>query len=156
MGLFDSTEEHPPDKVRRYIVTGVAFVLLVVLSCWSWYRFTYQAEKRAVSHFLETVAAGRMDEAYRIWKPSSDTYSFKVFNDDWGPNSYYGPVKSFHIERGGEVSCGVGAPTGAVVTVKISPYDTFPSDSDVEKQSKTKEVRLWIEYHDHSFSFPPC
>jgi hypothetical protein len=153
VGLFDSTEEHPPAKVRRYVITGLAFVLLVVLGCW--YLLRYHAEKNAVRQFLNTVAVGKMDDAYRIWKPSG-TYSLKDFNDDWGPNSYYGPVKSFRIEGAGETKCGVGAPTGAVITVKISPYDTFPSDNDVEKQNKTKEVRLWIQYDDHSFSFPPC
>jgi len=153
VGLFDSTEEHPPAKVRRYIITALAFVGLVALGCW--YLLRYHAEKSAVRHFLSTAAAGKMDEAYRIWKPSG-TYSFKDFNDDWGPNSYYGPVKSFRIEGAQEIKCGVGAPTGAVVTVEVSPYDTFPSNSDAEKQSKTKEVRLWIQYDDHSFSFPPC
>ena len=153
MGLFDSTEEHPPAKVRRYIITGFVFVILVALGCW--YLLRYHAEKSAARHFLNTVAAGKMDEAYRIWKPSG-SYSLKDFNDDWGDKSFYGPVKSFRIERADEIKCGVGAPTGAVVTVKLSPYDTFPSDSDDEKQSKTKEVRLWIQYDDQSFSFPPC
>ena len=68
MGLFDSTEEHPPAKVRRYVITGLAFVLLVVLGCW--YLLRYHAEKNAVRQFLNTVAAGKMDDAYRIWKPS--------------------------------------------------------------------------------------
>ena len=30
MGLFDSTEEHPPSKVLRYIITGLVFVGLIV------------------------------------------------------------------------------------------------------------------------------
>lgn len=153
MGLFDSTEEHPPSKVRRYIITGLAFIIAVTLFCC--YLLRFHAEKSVVRHFLNTVVAGKMDDAYRIWKPSG-SYSLKEFNDDWGPNSYYGPVKSFRIEEAGETKCGVGDPTGAVVTVKISPYDTFPSDGDAEKQSKTKEVRLWIEYRDHSLGFPPC
>jgi hypothetical protein len=148
LGLFDSTEEHPPSKIRRYIITCIAFVILVGLGCW--YLLRYHTEKNTIRNFLITVAAGKMDEAYRIWKPSP-TYSFKDFTEDWGPDSYYGPVKSFRIEDTQHPTNG----TGVVVVVEVSPYEPFPANDDFAKQSKTKEVRLWVEFKDQSISYPP-
>lgn len=152
MGLFDSGEEHPAHKIRRYIITGVAFVLLVAAFCW--YLLRFHAEKITVSHFLNDVAAGKMDDAYHIWKPS-DTYSFKDFLEDWGQDSYYGPVKSYRIEDAQEMKRGSNVATGVVVTVELSPYDKFPAESDGAKQGKTKEVHLWVEFKDQSIGFAP-
>ena len=152
MGLFDSTEEHPPAKLRRYIITGIAFIVLVAGGCW--YLLRYHAEKNTVRHFLSTVVTGNLEEAYRIWKPSS-TYSFKDFLEDWGKDGYYGPVKSFHIQSAQVIKRGMEHPSGVVVTLEVSPYETFPANDDVAKQSKTKEVRLWVEFKDQSLSFPP-
>jgi hypothetical protein len=152
VGIFDSTEEHPPAKIRRYIITGLAFVLLVAGGCW--YLLRYHTEKNTVRLFLDTVAAGKMEEALRIWKPSP-TYSFKDFLEDWGPDGYYGPVKSYHFESAGVLKRGPEPPSGVIITVEVSPYSPFPDIHDAAKQSKTKEVRLWVEFKDQSISFPP-
>jgi hypothetical protein len=152
VGIFDSTEEHPPAKIRRYIITGIAFVALVAGGCW--YLLRYHTEKNTVRHFLNAVAAGNMEEAYGIWKPVP-TYSFKDFLDDWGPEGYYGPVKSFHVEGAEEIKRGSQPVSGVVITVEVSPYTPFPGNDDVAKQSKTKEVHLWVEFKDLSISFPP-
>lgn len=152
MGLFDGAEEHPAHKLRRYIITGLVFVALVVGFCW--YLLRFHAEKNTVRHFLNAVAANKMDEAYHVWKPT-DAYSFKDFLEDWGDQSYYGPVKSYRIEDAQELKRGSNPVSGVVVTVELSPYETFPSESDAAKQSKTKEVRLWVEFKDQSISFPP-
>lgn len=152
MALFDSGEEHPAHKMRRYVITGLAFVALVAAFCW--YLLRFHAEKNTVRHFLNAVAAGKMDEAYHIWKPS-DAYSYKDFLEDWGAQSYYGPVKSYRVEDAQEIRRGSNPVSGVVVTVELSPYDAFPSDTDAAKQSKTKEVRLWVEFKDQSISFPP-
>ena len=31
-----------------------------------------------------------------MWSPS-ESYSLKDFEGDWGPDGYYGPVKSFNV-----------------------------------------------------------
>lgn len=152
MGLFDSTEEHPPAKLRRYIISGLVFAVLVVLFCWWLLRF--HAEKNTVRHFMDAVAAGKMEDAYRMWTPLA-TYSFQDFLEDWGPNSYYGPVRSYRIESAQEIKRGSESPSGVVVTVEVSPYQPFPDSNDAARQSKTKEVRLWVEFRDQSISFPP-
>jgi hypothetical protein len=152
VGIFDSTEEHPPHKIRRYIITGLTFVALLVLG--SWYLLRFHAEKNTVRHFLDAVAAEKMEDAYRMWG-KSESFSYKDFLEDWGSNSYYGPVKSYHIEGAQELKRGVEPPSGVVVTVELSPYAPFPADSDVAKQSKTKEVRLWVEFKDQSLGYAP-
>ncbi len=148
MGIFDSSDEHPPDKIRRYVITGIAFVALV--GCAIWYLMRFHTEKQTVHQFLNTIVAGKMEEAYKIWKPAP-SYSFKDFNEDWGSQGYYGPIKSYHIEDIEHLKNG----SGVVVVVEVSPYQPFPDDHDALKQAKTKEVRLWVEFKDQSLGFPP-
>lgn len=150
MGLFDSTEEHPPAKLRRYVITVIAFVLAVALFSWYWLGLRFYKERGTVRHFMTEVVAGDMDEAYRIWKPSP-TYSMKDFLDDWGPNGYYGPIKSYKL---GSVQGVKNGPSVATV-VEVSPYQPFPDDNDEAKQSKTQKVILWVDHADQSISFPP-
>jgi len=150
--LFNSTEEHPPAKLRRYVITGLAFVLLVAGGCW--YLLRYHTEKNTIRLFFDTVAAGNLQQAYQIWKPSP-SYSYKDFLEDWGPSSYYGPVKSYHIESAQVIKRGTEPASGVIITAEVSPYSPFPANDDVARQSKTKEVRLWVEFKDQSISFPP-
>jgi hypothetical protein len=149
VGLFDSTEEHPPSKVLRYIITGLVFVALIV--AFVAYQLRFHTEEKTIRHFMDAVIVGRMDDAYRIWKPS-ETYSFKDFQEDWGPDGYYGPIKSFHLEQMEKTKPNA---SGVVATVELSPYQPFPEDNDAAKQSKTKEVKIWVEFKDQSLGFPP-
>ena len=146
MGLFDSTDEHPTSKIRRYVITGLAFVVAVVL--FSWYMLRYHSQEKTVETFLNDVATGNLQQAYGMWTHSTD-YSFKDFLDDWGDQGYYGPVKSYHIEgikdRG----------SGVVVVVELSPYSPFPADNDAVKHSKTKEARLWVQFKGTNVSEAP-
>jgi hypothetical protein len=73
------------------------------------------------------------------------------FLADWGPQGYYGPVKSYVIER----ARGPRGSTSVAITVKVSPYSTMPDVSDAEKSRKTRVVEVWIQPSDKSFSFPP-
>ena len=152
MALFDGTEEHPPSKIRRYIITTVAFIILVALGCW--YLLRFHTETKTVRQFMQTVASGNFELAYQMWKPAP-SFSFKDFMEDWGPDSFYGPVKSFRIESAEEIKHGAESPSGVVVTVEVSPFDAFPSRGDAAKESKVKEVRLWVQYKDQSLGYPP-
>jgi hypothetical protein len=147
--LFDAPqEEQHSSKLRRYIITGLVFLALVTGT--SWYFLRYYKEKDTVRHFLDEVVAGNMQEAYQIWKPST-SYSFKDFLDDWGPNGYYGPVRSYRVAH----TTRRKDSTGVDVIVEVSPYKPFPSDNDAAAQSKTKEIDLWVQLSDQSLSFPP-
>jgi hypothetical protein len=138
----------PRAKSRPLTWVVVALVAAVALSLlWS---FRYYAEKKAAGHFFEAVAAGDMNRAYQIWKPGPN-YAMQDFLADWGPNGYYGPVKSFEI---GEANAPRGG-SGVIVSVKVSPYAPFPSANDAEKSRRTRTVRIWVETKDKSLTFPP-
>jgi hypothetical protein len=149
LGLLDSTSEHPPSRIRRYIITTLIFVGLLVGGVWWLLRF--HAEKVTVKHFLDTVAAGNLQEAYQIWKPLP-SYTFKDFSEDWGPDGYYGPVKSSHFE---DAERPKGGSSGVIIVCEVSPFSPFPDANDGVKQARTKEVRIWVEFKDQSMSFPP-
>jgi hypothetical protein len=148
MGLLDATSEEPKSKLMRYIISGVALVILVAIGLY--FVFRYEPEKRVVEHFLNAVVAGNLQQAYQIWQPHP-SYPFPEFVSDWGPDGYYGPVASYKLESAAEPEKGG---SGIIVTVEISPYSPYPDSSD-PKSSRTREVQIWVERSDKSLSFPP-
>ena len=151
MGLFDSTDEHPPSRIRRYIITGVAALVLAFIFLWYWPgNLRFYKERGIVDHFMNAVAAGNLPQAYKIWKPSS-SYEYKDFLEDWGPKGYYGPVRSYKIKSTEVVE---NAPSAAIV-VEVSPYAPFPGDSNEVEQAKSQRITLWVDPKDDSISFPP-
>ncbi len=151
MGLFDSTDEHPPSKIRRYIITGIAGVVIAFLFLWYWPgNFRFYKERGVVDHFMNAVVAGNLQQAYSIWKPSS-SYEYKDFLEDWGPKGYYGPIKSFKIGA----TDSVNNSSSAAVLVEVSPYQPFPPKDDDVKQARTQKIVLWVDPKDDSISFPP-
>jgi hypothetical protein len=149
VGLLDATEEHPHSKLRRYVIMVVA--LVVIGGGTIWWLLRYHGEKVAVYHFLNAVVTGDMPKAYGLWS-RSESYSLKDFEGDWGTDGYYGPVKSFNVT--GTYRPPDGS-SGVVVIVDVSPYQPFPDKDDALKQSKSKEVRLWVQFKDRSVQFPP-
>lgn len=133
-------------KALTYAAFGVFFALVTVL----YFTFRYYPEKRATEHFLNTLVAGNTKQAYELWKPSA-SYSMGDFTADWGPEGYYGPVKSYEILK---ASSRKGA-NGVIVTVRVSPYTPMPDKGDVDKSRRTKQLSLWVNSDDKSFSFPP-
>jgi hypothetical protein len=146
--LFDPIEEHPRSKTRRRIIIG--FCVLILGAGVLWWLLRFHTERVTIHNFLNAVVAGNMQKAYQIWKPEQ-SYSFKDFLDDWGPNGYYGPVKSFQVKDSERPKQG----SAVAVKIELSPYQPFPEDDDRLKQNRTKEVILWIELKDQSISFPP-
>jgi hypothetical protein len=137
-----------PDKSRAMAFTIAALVAAAVVALW--FTFRYYPEKKAAERFFDALVVGNTDLAYQLWKPSQN-YAMKDFLADWGPQGYYGPVKSYNILR-------ASAPLGASVVairVEISPYSPLPDPSDVEKSRKTKVINVWVVTSDKSFSFPP-
>ena len=74
---------------------------------WNWY--SYWRGQRVVDHFLHTVEANHLAEAYGIWNNDPDwqqhasrytVYTFARFQRDWGPDSMdneYGTISSHRI-----------------------------------------------------------
>jgi hypothetical protein len=149
LGLLDADSEEPKSKLRRYVITGAVFVLLLTLGLW--YLFRFYPEKKTLEHFLDTLVAGDTYKAYHdIWKPSP-SYRYEDFLDDWGPAGYYGPVKSYRIVTMQKPRNA----TGVIVVVELSPFQPFPPESDAVKNRRTKEARIWVESKDKSLGFPP-
>jgi hypothetical protein len=153
MGLLDVGTEDPNSRKRRYIVTiAVAVLLLVGGAWWFVFGFLHLPERRAASHFFDTLTTGNPQSAYQLMKADAAHYTYKDFLDDWGPTGYYGPVKSYRIES---ASAPDKAGSGIIVIVDVSPYQPFPSDNEVEKISHTKEIKMWVETKDKSISISP-
>jgi hypothetical protein len=136
-----------PDRSRAMAFTVAALVLVAIVALW--YNFRYYPEKRAAEHFFAALVAGNTTQAYQLWKPGP-TYAMKDFLADWGPQGYYGPVKSYKLIH-------AKAPNGSnaiSVSVEVSPFSPMPDISDTEKSRKTKVVEVWVLAADKSFSFP--
>lgn len=148
MSLLDAANQAPPSKVPRYVVLGALVVLIVGFFIWRSVRF--KAEEQTVEDFLNAVVAGNLQQAYQLWQPTA-SYSLKDFEDDWGPNGYYGPVKSYKIDSAFEPR---RSTSDVAVRVLISPYQPFPK-SDTIEQNKTKSVTIWVNRNTHSLSTGP-
>ena len=91
MSLLDPPASKP-DKSRAmaFTLAALALVAIVIL----WFTFRYYPEKKAAERFFDALVAGDSAGAYQLWKPSA-IYTMKDFLADWGPQGYYGPVKSY-------------------------------------------------------------
>src|ERR1700730_13543113 len=106
-----------------FTVAGLGFALALIL----YFAFRYYPEKRAAEHFFDALVAGDTATAYQLWKPGA-SYQMKDFMADWGPEGYYGPVKSYKILK-------VNSPVGAnavAVRIALSPFSPMPDISDAE------------------------
>jgi len=147
MSLLEPPVEKPQkSRVMAFTVAALAFTLVVVL----WFTFRYYPEKKAAAQFFDALVAGDTNRAYQLWKPSA-SYKLDDFNADWGPNGYYGPVKSYKIMS-------AKAPKGGntiEVNIAVSPFSPMPAASDAEKSRKTRVVTLWVLPSDKSLTFAP-
>ena len=137
-----------PEKSRAmaFTVAAVSVAMIVVL----WFVFRYYPEKKAADHFFAALTEGNTDLAYKLWKPTP-SYSMKDFLADWGPEGYYGPVKSYEILK----TCAPHSSNAVDVSVAVSPFSPMPQPGDEEKSRKTKVVSVWVVTSDKSLSFPP-
>jgi hypothetical protein len=147
MSLLDPPVDKPQkSRAMGFTIVALAVVLVVIL----YFAFRYYPEKRVVEHFFDALLAEDTSTAYQIWKPGA-SYEMKDFLADWGPNGYYGPVKSYKILK-------ASAPLKAnavAVRVAFSPFAPMPDASDAEKSRKTRVLSIWVLTKDKSLSFPP-
>jgi len=147
MGLFDRDSEEPKSKLRRYLITALALLLLLAAAVW--YALRFHTEKKTVATFFEALVRGDTAAAYRMWSKLG-TYTYQEFLNDWTAG-YYGPVRSYRIVTAQQKS---GA-SGVVVVVEISPDSPFPQPGEADRLLRTKEVKIWVERKDQSLSFAP-
>jgi hypothetical protein len=151
-GDYRMTLLDPPPVTRdksRAIPFTVAAVVVAAIAV-LYFAFRYYPEKKAAERFFNALAASNTDLAYQLWQPGP-SYTKKDFLADWGPEGYYGPVKSYEILK---ASSRHGA-NAVDVQVAVSPFSPMPDASDAEKSRKTKVVSVWVIMSDKSLSFPP-
>ena len=147
MTLLDPPAE-PQGKSSALKFTLIAVALAVIIS--GWFVFRYYPEKRAVNHFFDALVAGDTHSAYHLWKPSA-SYKQGDFLADWGPEGYYGPVKSYEILRATRPK----SSNGVIVSVAVSPFSPMPGANDAEKSRRTKVIPLWVDTDSKAMSFSP-
>jgi hypothetical protein len=151
MALPSFLEPPPPPRYRKYIIIGVwTLVGVVAIGLTLFFLLRFHSEESTVRKFMDDVVAGNFQAAYGMWSKESN-YSFSDFMQDWGTGGYYGPVHSYEIVASHEPSDA----SGVIVLVYVSPFRPFPSESDIEKGRQTKQVRLWVQFSDHSISYAP-
>lgn len=140
----------PEPRYRKYLKIGlpIVFVSLAVLLALA-ILFRFHSEQTVADQFLNLVIAGEYQPAYKLWHAGA-SYAYSDFLQDWGPKGYYGPVRSFKVVALDEPKDS----SGVIVVVDLSPYSPFPTD-DLQKELKTKEVRLWVQFSDKSISYAP-
>jgi hypothetical protein len=146
MSLIDPPADKP-DKSRAMAFTIAALAVVAIVALW--YTFRYCPEKKAAERFFDALVDGDTARAYQLWKPSP-SYAMKDFLADWGPQGYYGPVKSYKVIRAKAPS----SSNAVAVSVEVSPFSPMPDISDTEKSRKTRVVEIWVIAADKSFSFP--
>lgn len=151
MSLLDATDPAPPSKIRRYVIFGIiAAVAVYLIASLIAREMLLKSQEQVVENFLNSVVAGNMQQAYQLWQPTA-SYSQKDFEDDWGPNGYYGPVKSYKVDSSFEPR---RSTSDVAVRVLLSPYQPFPKNDTME-QNKTKSVTIWVNRTTHSLSTGP-
>jgi hypothetical protein len=148
MALLDPTLE-ASEKRRHWVF--VAFVLALIAVVALYFVFRYYPEQRAAQKFFDTLASGDSKAAYQLWHPQP-SYRMQDFLTDWGPNGYYGPVKTYKIIR---ITAPRDSKNSVALEVALSPYLPMPDASDGEKSRKTRVVTIWMNTDDKSLSFPP-
>lgn len=147
MSLLEASQSEPSKK-PLYIILCVLVVFLIAV--FVWWSIRFNTEQKTVTAFFNAVQSGNLQQAYTLWKPS-ESYTFKDFQDAWGPSGYYGPIKSFEIES---ASAPRKSDSSVAVTILVSPYQPFPKAGTAEA-NKTKTVVIWVNRASHSLSFPP-
>ncbi len=147
MTLLDPPAE-PQGKRNAGKFTLIAVVLAAVIG--GWFLFRYYPEKRAVNHFFDALVAGDTNRAYQLWKPSP-SYRIGDFLADWGPEGYYGPVKSYEIMRATEPK----SSNGVIVSVAVSPFSPMPGMNDQDKSRRTKVIPVFVDADSKALSFSP-
>jgi hypothetical protein len=146
MSLIDPPADKP-DKSRALAFTIAALAVVAIVALW--FTFRYYPEKKAAERFFDALIAGDTAKAYQLWKPSP-SYAMKDFLADWGPEGYYGPVKSYKVIRAKAPS----SSNAVAVSVEVSPFSSIPDLSDTEKSRKTRVVEIWVLAADKSLTFP--
>ncbi|MGH9417043.1 MAG: hypothetical protein ACRD01_10490 [Terriglobales bacterium] len=139
---FDAERHGRRRKTARIIGVSVIVVLILVLvGIVYWPR--YQA-RRTVDAFFHALEQKNYQEAYYIWKPVPKLYPMDAFMRDWGPDSRWGIIKTYHIDQVGlPPPAGGGSGGHASGLVALVTINHIVSD----------QARIWIQNRTRELSF---
>ncbi len=151
MGLPSLLKPEPIKHRSKFFKIAVSTIItaLVIAAIYLLF-FRFHSEDVTVARFLDQVAAGHFEPAYRMWHKGTG-YDYQEFMQDWGTSGYYGPVHSYEIFSTRKP----GNASGVIIDVYLSRFSKFPPLDDIAKQQRTKVVRLWVQFNDHSISYAP-
>ena len=146
MTLMDAPQ-YNVRRERRNRNLGIAAIVLFVLAFFGtiffyldipWQLWHWPSDHR-INVFMSTVESGNLQKAYGIWNNDPNwqqhpqqysAYNFAAFQQDWGPKSDYGVIKSHRLV----VAKSLG--NGVVVGVDINNSKT-PLFLRVDNKTKT-------------------
>lgn len=158
MSLFDGQAPPSPSKALFYLKVVAAVIGILLIAAFfvnlaapgPFHLFLYRAEVVRARAFMNAVVSGDLQRAYQLWGPT-ESYTYKDFLEDWGPNGYYGPARSYILTEAEHPKNG----SGVIVTAEVSPYAKFPAGDEEAEAETTKSVRIWVQYGSKSLSFAP-
>lgn len=143
--IFTAPEYNPRRERRRLIVIAAVAVAAIVIAIFG-YLFRNWPEERVVDRFCTALVDKDFEKAYSIWlqdpawkqhPQNYPNYSFREFQNDWGPGGEWGIIKSFHIDGSANPKQG----SGVVVVVTIN--------------ERKEPARIWVEKKDKTLTFSP-
>ena len=124
------------DRLLARMALGLLALLVIVGSLYLWFK-NYRQEQ-AARQFLTLLQREDYPNAYALWGCKVETpcphYDYKSFQEDWGPSSAAGKVRSFRLGRSRE--------TGSGVIIPVVVNDRPP-------------VKLWVETKTGVLGFAP-
>ena len=143
--IFTAPEYDPRRERRKLVVIAAVVAAVIVVGIFA-YLFRNWPEERVVDQFCTALVNKDFEKAYSIWlhdptwkqhPQNYPNYSFREFQNDWGPGGEWGIIKSFHIDGSANPKQG----SGVVVVVTIN--------------ERKEPARFWVEKKDKTLTFSP-
>ena len=143
--IFTAPEYDPRRERRKLVVIAAVVAAVIVVGIFA-YLFRNWPEERVVDQFCTALVNKDFEKAYSIWlqdpawkqhPQNYPNYSFREFQNDWGPGGEWGIIKSFHIDGSANPRQG----SGVVVVVTIN--------------ERKEPARIWVEKKDKTLTFSP-
>jgi hypothetical protein len=143
MTLMDAQkfDEGRARRRRNLIIIGIVAALILT---WVAYHLRNYPERHAANKFFSALEHQDIEGAYGIWfrdpgwkqHPSKySSYSYSEFNQDWGPASEWGAIKSYSID------CSYSSGNGVIVQATVN--------------NRAQHAYVWVDKSDKTLHFSP-
>jgi hypothetical protein len=143
MTLMDAQQfdEARARRRRNVIIIAIATGLVLV---WVAYHLRNWPERHAADKFFTALQQPGLQEAFGVWYHDPawnqhperySKYSFGDFQQDWGPSSEWGIIKSHTID------CSYSSGSGVIVQATVN--------------HRSEHTYVWVDKSDKSLHFSP-